>query len=46
MSDSTDCDDGDSGEYPGVMWYADVDGDSFGNPNSSSAVLEMHRRMS
>lgn len=31
-----DCDDGDSAESPAVTWYADVDGDGFGNAGSSS----------
>ena len=30
-----DCDDGDATEYPGVIWYADVDGDTFGDADSS-----------
>ena len=32
-----DCDDGDAAENPGVIWYADGDGDSFGDAESSSA---------
>ncbi|MAA79901.1 MAG: hypothetical protein CL916_11645 [Deltaproteobacteria bacterium] len=32
-----DCDDGDDTEYPGVIWYADSDGDTFGNADSSRA---------
>ncbi|MFC1769370.1 beta strand repeat-containing protein [Nanoarchaeota archaeon] len=34
---STDCDDYDAAEYPGVTWYADSDGDLFGNASSSSS---------
>ncbi|MEC7985871.1 MAG: putative metal-binding motif-containing protein, partial [Myxococcota bacterium] len=30
-----DCDDSDGTEYPGVIWYSDVDDDGFGDPNSS-----------
>ena len=32
-----DCDDGDATEYPGVIWYADVDGDAYGNRSSSQS---------
>ncbi|MFC1769163.1 MopE-related protein [Nanoarchaeota archaeon] len=34
---NTDCDDNDAAEYPGVTWYADSDGDLFGNASSSSS---------
>ena len=36
VEDNQDCNDGDATEYPGVMWYTDVDGDGFGDPNTSN----------
>ena len=33
---NTDCDDADVGEYPGVIWYTDADGDSYGSTLSGS----------
>ena len=37
MLDSTDCDDNDADENPDTTWYADTDGDTFGDPASSIA---------
>ena len=34
LQTGTDCDDADASEYPGVLWYADVDGDESGDPAS------------
>jgi hypothetical protein len=31
--DGTDCNDSDNTQYPGVIWYSDSDGDSFGDLN-------------
>ncbi len=32
VEDNTDCDDGDSFEHPGAIWYDDDDGDGYGDP--------------
>ena len=36
--DDTDCDDTDPTVYPGALWYADVDGDGFGDPTVTQAA--------
>ena len=33
MLNYSDCDDGDSAEFPGQTWYVDSDGDGYGNPS-------------
>ena len=35
--DGTDCDDYDNGSYPGLIWYPDVDGDSFGDDSDAGS---------
>ena len=35
-SSDVDCDDNDASEYPGVIWYADADGDGYGDSGSST----------
>lgn len=35
LSNNTDCDDNDAAINPTIVWYADADGDGYGDPNSS-----------
>jgi uncharacterized protein (TIGR03382 family) len=37
VADGTDCDDGDSTEFPGAIWYDDDDLDGYGDPLDSVA---------
>ena len=38
MLNNTDCDDTDAGEYPGVLWYVDGDGDTYGASQSGTCA--------
>ncbi|MBT3217500.1 MAG: hypothetical protein HN348_00275 [Proteobacteria bacterium] len=37
-----DCDDDDGGEYPGVYWYPDNDGDTYGSSEATGNECERH----
>jgi hypothetical protein len=36
VTDNTDCNDGDADEFPGQIWYIDMDGDGYGGSSITS----------